>query len=483
MCVTTAELEENENRLAVLNAEVDSRKRGISAKEAQLDASNPDVFHTLQLAMGEEAVSVKAQLAALKASCRARSVQRWKRWRADRELELGKRLQENHTILKQDVQFAATNQAMMNELLGAVRAHAAQVRGEFTADREAGVSQRGAAEEEAALGRKTAEVRSLDGRASTLERRVDGLRRRLESLGRQREELVDRWKAAKEASHSPVPEVSARDVLEMDERLEIAQVRRVSKALLIFCRLTRHALSLTFVCPQHLQGLSGWRLEGAADSLAGLSSGEVTLRFGSLARLKLELASNSDDPKLQPCVNGVLELPPPGVSSGLQAEQLAVAARFLCAGARLPLPAFPLPAESVDVGSVVGRWKFDDTITSLTFFQELSASVSRLQCFLQDIGSLRLQVPALTGAKLSSDGGTLELRFMDFDAGCLFTAAVAVWTSYPAGPMRISARVQLPGKHGLTAQVIESAANQVPEQYGRVQKLCLALGDLASGGQ
>eukprot|EP00873_Tetraselmis_striata_P040785 jgi/Tetstr1/461049/TSEL_006197.t1 len=445
MCLTTAELEEQESRLAILNAEVDSRKRGISAKEAQLDAANPEVFRRLQLAGEEEASAIKTSLAGLKAACRSRSVQRWKHWRVERELELGKQLQENHQILQQDVQFAAANSAMMGELLEAVRAHAATARADMAAEREASTAPENepAAESKAAiLERKAAAVRELDERAGGLEGRVEGLRRRLESLGRQREELVGRWKAAKDASSSPAPEVSARELLANDERLEIAQ------------------------------GLAGWRLEGATDTLSGLSSGEVVMRFSSLARFQMRLASDG--------VHGALELLPPSRSSTHPVEQLAVAARFACAGAGLPAPALPLPVESVDVGHAMGRWTWVTAAEAREFLQDLSAAMSRLQCFLQDLAALRLQVPALSGVALSPDGATVELRFMDLDAECLFTAALAVPPSYPAGPLELAPRVQLPGKHSLTPDAVLGVAAAVPEQFGRLQQLCNALGALAS---
>lgn len=377
MCLTTAELEEQESRLAILNAEVDSRKRGISAKEAQLDAANPEVFRRLQLAGEEEASAIKTSLAGLKAACRSRSVQRWKHWRVERELELGKQLQENHQILQQDVQFAAANSTMMGELLEAVRAHAATARADMAAEREASTAPENepAAESKAAiLERKAAAVRELDERAGGLEGRVEGLRRRLESLGRQREELVGRWKAAKDASSSPAPEVSARELLANDERLEIAQVRPGTAWCCLFgdrwhrpSRRSSRFKTTLFCFSNYLptavsaQGLAGWRLEGATDTLSGLSSGEVVMRFSSLARFQMRLASDG--------VHGALELLPPSRSSTHPVEQLAVAARFACAGAGLPAPALPLPVESVDVGHAIGRWTWVTAAEAREFLQ------------------------------------------------------------------------------------------------------------------
>lgn len=97
--------------------------------------------------------------------------------------------------------------------------------------------------------------------------------------------------------------------------------------------------------------------------MSGVSSGELVARFDSLARLKLHLASDG--------VHGVLELLPP--AGALSGAQLAAAARFVCAGAGLATPPLPLPAESVDVGCLLGRWSWPSTAEALCFLQVRAA--------------------------------------------------------------------------------------------------------------
>ena len=81
---------------------------------------------SVQAASGEELEGLKRSVGALKGACRARSVARWKQWRAEREAEVGRALAENLAILRRDLEASVGNRRVMRELLSATRSLATE---------------------------------------------------------------------------------------------------------------------------------------------------------------------------------------------------------------------------------------------------------------------------------------------------------------------------------------------------------------------
>ena len=140
MCITTADIESNEDRLKELNSSIAACKEKIGEKEDSLSSQNPAVFQVLEQAGDGDLLALRESVASLKNACRARSQMQWKHMRVQQEKKLGQRLQENRDILQQDLQLALRNSTLLEHLGSAISAFA-ENRSEKSTSLEAAVSQ------------------------------------------------------------------------------------------------------------------------------------------------------------------------------------------------------------------------------------------------------------------------------------------------------------------------------------------------------
>ncbi|GBF91718.1 hypothetical protein Rsub_04022 [Raphidocelis subcapitata] len=228
LILTAPEVSVLEGALNELHGAMRAKRSQVHALEEDLEAVNPEVFSTVQVARRSDLEALKLALVVRKKCCRAMTGSAWKQLRAGMERRLAERLAQSQRLLDQELGF------VQNKLQRAQQQR--QLVGDFTADIARSMEEELAAYEAAAAAQarlryaraRLEELRAINSerqrRADEVAAEAARLQAECGKLAAEREEAAQHADRLSAAATAPTPargEPCADRLIDAGERLDI----------------------------------------------------------------------------------------------------------------------------------------------------------------------------------------------------------------------------------------------------------------------